>query len=263
MGATWTVPGDFSTLQDAIDAPEVVHGDTILVFFMPNTLTSSINKELNIVGVAEDFFTGNITEKPIIDGMGSGSVIIISAIDYVSIKGFQITNSGEDPGDSGIECNSCTYIIIEDNDIYNNLLGIKLDDCSYCGIYLNTISDNEGRAIDFRDCHNNLITLNKVIDNNNGLAIQTSFQNMITWNHIVNNALYGIFTYNIKIPVQSDENIIKHNNIYNNSARNAYTQRAINIWRANYWGSPRAFYFIPLWIPQMDPNPSDTEYFIP
>jgi parallel beta-helix repeat protein len=262
-GTTWIVPRDFPTLQDALDASVVINGDTILVYFNtePEHLTTAITKELEIIGIAEDYYTGDITEKPIIDGEDQGSVIILAGMNYITIKGFQIINSGSDPGDSGIDLNACEYIIIENNFIDNNLLGIKLDQCSYCGIYLNTISNNNGRGIDIRDSDNNLIVLNHVILNNVGIALTLSWDNMFTWNHVVNNTQYGVFPFN-PIWVQPEENIFKHNNIYNNGKRDARTGKALNIWSANYWGGSK-FYLILGFPPQMDPNPSDTEYFVP
>jgi len=109
QGATINVsPGDL--LQDVVDA--AAHGDIIEVQSGTYCKNVVVNKTITLRGL--DTGAG----KPVIDAGGVGSAINLSA-DGVTIEGFDIRNSGDEPGDAGIRSTS-TNNVIRDNVIRSN-----------------------------------------------------------------------------------------------------------------------------------------------
>jgi len=90
--ATINVPGDYTTIQDAIDNAN--DGDTIVVSGGAYQENIVVDKEVSIIG----------TGTPVIDGMG-GIAINITA-NNVTITGFNITNSS-----CGINCTASGFYI--------------------------------------------------------------------------------------------------------------------------------------------------------
>ena len=74
-------PGNYSTIQDAIDMASV--GDTVFVYSGLYYENLIVNKTIDLIGINK--------ETSIIDGNGSGDVVKITS-DFVNIKGFTIQN---------------------------------------------------------------------------------------------------------------------------------------------------------------------------
>jgi len=108
--ATHNVPGDFNTIQEAID--NAVNGDTVLVH--DGTYYENINF---ILGKAITVRSENGAATTIIDGNASGSVVtFFSGQGAVSVlDGFSITN-----GTGGIDISSSSSPIIKNCNISNN-----------------------------------------------------------------------------------------------------------------------------------------------
>jgi len=87
---TLYVPGDYSTIQAAINAASM--GDTIMVAAGTYYENLVINKKIHIVGA------GDYKTKTVIDGGGSGSTVLISGIPLkpamytMKLEGFYIRN---------------------------------------------------------------------------------------------------------------------------------------------------------------------------
>jgi len=133
---TWVVPVDFPNITSAIQSPEVLDGDTILVLRNPNDPEGAyregqinVTKSLNITA---DTRWGEV----IVDGMGKGDVFNVMA-DNVVIKGFKITNSSlfkitiQMNGSwtygfpaAGIRLSGVENCTLDHNFIYNNSVGI-------------------------------------------------------------------------------------------------------------------------------------------
>jgi parallel beta-helix repeat protein len=185
---TWIVdddgPADFSSIQQAINSPDVKDGDTIFVYNGTYYENVVISKALSLVG-----------ENPIntiIDGDKTGTVVYITA-DNVSISGFTIRNSGS--GDvprlfSGIYLEkNFRHSIIEDNIISYNYWGVFLFESSG-----NTVSENTIR------------------NNQHGIYLSWSSNNTIIGNNITNNSGYGIHLYS------SGDNYLRNNNMTGNGS---------------------------------------------
>lgn len=195
------VPGDFSTIQEAINNAN--EGDTIFVYSGQYSENIVIDKSLSLIG--------ENAESTIIEGNGTGNVIEITA-DNVLIKGFTIKKSGENY--FGICIINSRYNVISHNIIVENSYGI--------GLYLSS---------------NNIIE-NNVVSNNtkNGVyVVLSSINNVITANTISLNGVGGMY-----FDSNSFSNLIFHNNFIDNYSYHARSE-AINAWdymgEGNYWSS--------------------------
>jgi parallel beta-helix repeat protein len=234
-----TGENNYTTIQDAIY--NASSGDTIFVYddSSPYIENVRIFKSINLVG--EDKNT------TIIDGSGVGNVLFILT-DEINIESFTITNAN-----CGILVNSHyntfknliiknnidgmkfgrTNNHIENNFIFDNVLGINLEDSHNNTIDNNIISENIG-ALLVSKCNDNEINSNKISKNNGGIIlfestnttiysnnisqnnygiyIKGSKDNTIISNDIISNYRYGIWLYNSSL-----NKIILNNNISKNN----------------------------------------------
>jgi len=133
-------PGNYSTIQEAIES--ATDGDTVFVYddSSPYYETVQINKSLSVIGENK--------ETTIIDAQRRGSVINISA-NSVTLTGFTIKNSSSNQFDyfnrNGILCmDDSSYISITGNKLENTIVGCLLIHSTYCNISYNTISGGVG-----------------------------------------------------------------------------------------------------------------------
>jgi nitrous oxidase accessory protein NosD len=95
-------PGNYSSIQSAIDASDV--GDSVFVFSGTYLEKVTISKAITLEG--EDRST------TILDGSGSGNVVLIESTDYVEIRSLTLKNA-----DNGVNVDSSENIKIEDVNI--------------------------------------------------------------------------------------------------------------------------------------------------
>ncbi|UCG71013.1 MAG: right-handed parallel beta-helix repeat-containing protein, partial [Thermoplasmata archaeon] len=107
--------GAYTSIQDAINASN--DGDSVFVYNGAYYEDVIVNKTINLTG--EDKHTTKI------NGSGLGDVIDI-IMDWVNITGFNITGSGSDPGDAGIQLDNVQYCRIDNNNLSNNCYGIYI-----------------------------------------------------------------------------------------------------------------------------------------
>jgi len=115
--ATLNVPGNYTTIQDAIDT--AAPGDTILVSNGTYYENVVVNKQLTLQGAG----------LPVVDASGSGSAITLSA-DGCTLQGFVASNSGS--------ANSAITVSSSGDTISGN----TVTGSNQRGIYLNSSSDN-------------------------------------------------------------------------------------------------------------------------
>jgi len=209
------VPGDYATIQEAIDA--ATNGDEIIV--SPNTYMENINfTGKNLILRSTDPISESIVNATIINGDKKGSVVSFSGTETEEcvLSGFTITNGGETTYGGGINGNGA-LALIQYNNISNNI--IKTGEASYGGgiyscsgiIRYNTINNNIARwGGGIFWCHgrieHNIISYNSGYDK--GGAISYS-QAMILDNVISNNdSLTGPLYY---CPSLIKGNLIKDN----------------------------------------------------
>jgi len=274
---TWTVdddgPADFSSIQEAINSPNVKDGDTLFIYNGTYYENVVVNKAVSLMGENR--------ETTIIDGSGTGKVVVITA-NHVTVNGFTIRNSGSNyPEDNGVYVYSSNYNNITNNIITNNLFGIRLSYSSYNTLVGNNVSNNDDGIWLYSSNYNNLIDnianwnryhgitvywysdFNNVKENNafnNSWGITVSLssnnnlvKNIANWNtgwgidveysYSTSNQLVGNTASNNNLGFQlyeSSGNILYHNNLINNS-RQLWCYASINTWDdgypsgGNYW----------------------------
>jgi parallel beta-helix repeat protein len=235
----------FNKIQDAIDIAYI--GYTVFVIDGIYNENVVINKTIKLDGI-----NGNNT---IINGNGSGHVIVISAPD-VRVSGFTVQNSGKSEFDAGIKTLTLdSNINIKNNIVKNNQIGIFLNyayESSKATVEDNIIIENQ-QGIYSHWSNNNLIKNNDISDNEgHGIELVRSFYGRIIGNLIVNNGKYGLYLrgashecltkYNLIegnkggiILENTNKNIIQNNNIIDNDYQAYFENSFFNKWRRNHW----------------------------
>lgn len=263
-------PNSFDSIQEAIIAAD--SGDTIQVFDDSSPYYESIviDKPLTIIGEnssstiidggnkattvhissAHVNFSGFTIKK---SGTGShdaglkinsDDIIIYDVILFDNHMGISLEYAHDvsvskskiyQQDTIGIYCHESTNIILSENMIRDNLVGIHLDknarfntvfanslvsnddqgillqQASHNDIYWNIISDSH-RAIELRDASSNdIYDENLLTENTVGLFLQSSFDNKIYDNNMITYNEIGIYLF------QSDNNDIHENQINHNS----------------------------------------------
>ena len=176
---------DYRSIQEAINVADP--GDIIEVHSGVYLENVNVTKPVILKGID----TGE--GKPIVSGDFTGSVFVLSA-DGIWLEGFVITNSGR-PG-AGVEVKSNNNTIIN-NIINNNGEGISITAeefivivgyRSYNGnrIINNVIKDNVAEGIHLYRSNGNLINLNKISNNGEGIVLDHSYDNIIIGNTLEN-----------------------------------------------------------------------------
>jgi parallel beta-helix repeat protein len=227
---TWTVddngPADFSTIQEAINAAS----DGYTIFVRMGTYYE------NIVVNRTVLLTGEDSSTTIIDGNGTGHVVIITS-DDVNMTGFTVQNSGTAYHITGINLNNVNHCNVSGNIITNNEHGLEIHNSSYYNtISGNNMTENNKWGMHIIDSHGNNVsgniiggsiwgsiavhgfsTHNRIFENNvgnndnGGISIDGSDYNDIYENNITNN-LWGI-----SVQYGAKYNAISRNCIANNN----------------------------------------------
>lgn len=129
--------GNYSTIQGAIN--DAADGDIIYIYSGTYYEHVTITKAIMI--------NGNYAKNVIIDGSGSGDVIIISA-EGATVTDVTITNSGNKDQDAGIDIISSNNTITSCIICANQGTGINLSSSSNNLIYHNNFIANEKHAFD-------------------------------------------------------------------------------------------------------------------
>jgi parallel beta-helix repeat protein len=275
---TIIVPDDFNTINEAIQ--HSINGDIIYVREGLYKENININKMIILEGESMDVVT--------IDGNGNDNTIIITS-DGVTVKGFNIINSGS--LSSGIKIEDNHYNIIKMNIISSNGYGIKLYNSNGNTIVDNYISNNRLYGLKIEASHMNNITRNNIENNQiNGVFLNnTSTFNNLKSNQILKNGLTtntltnfasnsggivldsavrsnsiaanNISTNNIGVNSKgsSENNQFYINTLIENQEDNAFDS-ASNIWNTenigNYWDDYSG-------IDENNDGIGDTPYYIP
>ena len=172
----------FSSIQEAIDGPDTLIGDTILI--------------------AEGIYTENIlvTKRLTIKSV-TGAIVKVKAKNENNSV-FLIVNSGSGTTIQGLD-------IISSSESY----GISLSNAFNINLINNTISESE-RGIYLYESGNNAINGNIIKDGYYGLVLYKSTNNNLTGNTIKNNE-NGVFLYNSHYNVMNGNDLIDNYYGYN------------------------------------------------
>jgi nitrous oxidase accessory protein NosD len=172
--------GDYSKIQDAIDAPDTEDGDIIWVMSGVYYENIDINKAVSLEG----WNTGS--GYPTVDAGNGGSAITLSAND-ITLEGFKVRNSNE----AGVDVKSSDNRIV-DIRANNNKYGIRLQSSSG-GNYIRssnvgstTVSGND-YGIYLDSSNYNILHHIKASGNDYGIYLKSSMGNEISGSNLVNN----------------------------------------------------------------------------
>jgi parallel beta-helix repeat protein len=180
-------PGNYSRIQDAIDAAS--NNDTVFIFddsspYFENVI---VNKQISLIGENRD--------TTIVDGNDKGDVILIK-VDNVIISNLNIQNCKEDWTHAGIKIQTNNNKIINNNFLYNYRNEIIISGSNYNIIENNNIiSDSYHGIVVEKQTHDNIISNNLIKNHFVGVMIWgDSYHTIIIDNFIEKNS-YNIRTY--------------------------------------------------------------------
>lgn len=261
-------PGNYSTIQDAID--EANPGDIVYIYSGIYNETIYIEKTLSLVG--EDKNTTIIySAKPF------QPTVEIRYADLVVVKGLTIKNpagialylSGNNAcisqcriedslyGIKAFNSNNCKF---SKNIFINNSVAVYLYGSISNVLLSNTFLGNV-EAIELVNSRNSILSDNILKGGSIALEIYNSDLNfiqcnLILYNHlgiyiirsignkIIGNTIGGCHLSGIVLD-GGYRNVITKNNFIKNYYRHAYFNKGFNIWLRNYWGRPRLIFLIP------------------
>ncbi|MCK5291538.1 MAG: right-handed parallel beta-helix repeat-containing protein [Thermoplasmata archaeon] len=169
-----TGPGNYSTIQGAIDASDI--GDTLHIYSGTYFEHIVVGKALTLIGENRD--------TTIIDGSDAGPIINVTA-DWVNISGFNITNGGVSSKTGGIVLHHSQNCYIADNLVSGNGNGMWLTYASYNTISGNHVFMNMWDGIElYPSSNDNTIIGNTIHDNWFGVGVWYSNSNVISSNDI-------------------------------------------------------------------------------
>jgi parallel beta-helix repeat protein len=217
-----TGSGDYTSIQAAVN--NASDGDTIIVYQGTYTENVNVNKELTIVSESDN------PEDTIIQAEDSTDHVFEVTASNVTINGFSIKGTNY-AGKAGIVLFRAVNCSINNNNLSNNVFGIRLIDSSNnklnsniasgntnAGIALvylssnnelkdNTASGNAGTGINLDESNGNKLINNEVSNNGAGIILVDSNNNKLTNNKISSNGRFGIgLSY-------SDNNLITTNTV--------------------------------------------------
>jgi len=213
-------PGNYTRIQDAID--NTSDGDTVFVFNGTYYENVIINKAINLIGENRN--------TTIIDGNESGNVIKLVA-NGIEVTGFTIQNCTNTWNYAGIKIlsnyntvshniiltNTSDWDIISDgidiigknhnsiigNTIFNNWVGIYLEDASHNNIAENIIFETLHGVYAYGYSNNNTIIGNNISNiGNNNIYLDENSNDCVISNNYLNTGTEAILIYycnNIKI----------------------------------------------------------------
>ena len=232
---TITVPYDYDTIQEAVDAAGP--GDTIFV----KTGTYPEHVVVNKNGLT---LVGEDRETTIINGSGSGTVLYVGANNTV-VKSFTIQNSGGWLPDSGIFLDRALNCSVWGNTIVCNYAGIRLYKSSICNV-LGNVASNNSCGFWIEQSSKCSVLGNTAFDNDVGIRLYDSSNCTVFGNSAGNNSQYGIWLYDSSDNVVSGNNLASNkfgielysssrNTISRNNFINNINQTILHLSSGNFW----------------------------
>jgi parallel beta-helix repeat protein len=192
----------YATIQEAIDAPETLNTNRIVVDNGTYYENLKVTKAVTLIGQSE--------QTTIVDGMGLASVVELDS-NNITLTGFTLRNCGFGWAQGGVALSTVGYCNVSGNNITSNYYGIWLNSSADNVISGNNIANN-GYAIGLYGPSNR----NSILENNvtasahAGILLVSPVENNVSNNNITDDE-YGVEL------VSSSNNTIMENNIASNS----------------------------------------------
>ena len=173
----------YSSIQQAIN--NASHGAKIFVSSGTYLEHVVINKSLTLTGENKD--------TTIIDGGGTGHVLLVETVNNTFISDLTIRGSGCGcAAKSGIHLQNSYNSSVTGNIVTDNGYGIQLKDSNSCTISGNIIANNSWPGIALYWSHENVITSNDIKENFWGIKLSGSSDNKFIHNNIIDNRAFQI-----------------------------------------------------------------------
>lgn len=206
-------PGNYSRIQDAIDA--AADNDTVFVYddsspYFENVI---VNKQISLIGENRN--------TTIVDGNDKGDVILIT-LDNVIISNLNIQNCKEDWSHAGIKIRSHNNQITNNNFQLNYRIDILICESNFNIIENNNIISDSYHGIEIEKLSNNNYISNNLIQNHFvGVMIwgDSSYNNIV--NNIIEKNSYNVRTYGHYTKITNNTiskggvGLNLHNSLYN------------------------------------------------
>jgi parallel beta-helix repeat protein len=168
----------YASIQQTINNAR--DGDTIFVASGTYLEHLVLNKSLAL--------TGENKNTTIIDGGGTGDVVLVKTANDTAISDFTIRGSGCGcAARSGIHLQNSYNSSVTSNIITDNGYGIQLSDSNSCTIRGNIVANNDWLGIALYWSHRNSVTDNDIKANNLGIRLRGTSDNTFIQNNIIDN----------------------------------------------------------------------------
>jgi len=168
----------YASMQQAINNAR--DGDTIFV--------SSGTYLENLVLTKSLTLTGENKNNTVIDGGGTGNVVLVKTVNDTAVSDFTMRGSGCGcAARSGIHLQNSYNSSVTSNIITDNGYGIQLSDSDSCTIRCNIVANNDWLAIALYWSHRNIVTDNDIEENDLGIRLGGSSDNAFIHNNIIDN----------------------------------------------------------------------------
>jgi len=203
---------NYTTIQEAVNNAN--NGDTILIYSGTYTENVIVNKWVTIRSKS-----GN-PDDTIVQAADPRDHIFNVTKDNVTIGGFKITGANYFPS-AGIYINGVNDIIISDNKLSNNEIGIDLHGSNHNMLNNNIASDNK-MGIRLSNSNSNDLVNNDAFNEHVGIYLWGSSNNILSNNNASLNGEYGIW-----IEDASNNNTLS-NNVMSNNDHGVYLDESSN-----------------------------------
>lgn len=213
------VPGEYPTIQDAIDSS--VPGTIIMIANGTYRENLNITQSLSLFGENKD--------ATIIDGLNAGNVISITTANNVVIDSLTVTKSSPQTFDTGISIDRARGVSINNSKITNIYTGLSFYSSSNNYIS-NSVIGNNTSGIVLLYSNNNSFSDNFFSNNAQGILVTYSSRNTLAGSTFSNNSVGMV------LASTSSTNYFFHNNIEDDIQVLA---GSFNTWsrenEGNYW----------------------------
>jgi parallel beta-helix repeat protein len=194
---------NYTTIQEAISAPETLDGHTIEVDAGTYYEHVDISKSISILGESRN--------TTIIDGSGWGPVVQLAASN-LTVANFTIRNGGNaySPMDTCIFGDYLSNILAENNTVMDTSCGVIFYGFSDSIMFGNLAEECTVMGLHLDTCTNCKMVNNTVINSFKGIVLEKSVGNSIQGNYLRNN--------NISIDFYASAgNLVEENELMSNS----------------------------------------------